>query len=214
MNNTSKHNKPTFNYELEYWENDLLVAGVDEAGRGPLAGPVVAAAIIFPIDCNLVSGINDSKLLSEKQREELFVQIIDKAVSVGIGIIDNIAIDEINILNATYKAMNLAINNLKLLPEIALIDGNSFKSDGINFKTIIKGDKLSFSIAAASIIAKVTRDRIMSEEIHKEYPFYCFNENKGYGTKKHYKAIEQYGICKYHRKTFLKRILEENTLFS
>ncbi len=213
LQNFSKNNQPTFKYELEYWEKCLFVAGVDEAGRGPLAGPVVAAAVIFPINSNLVYGINDSKLLSEKKREELFVQIIEKALSVGIGIIDNITIDEINILNATYKAMNLAINNLKILPEIALIDGNSFKSGGIKYKNIIKGDKLSISIAAASIIAKVTRDRIMSEEIHKEHPFYFFNENKGYGTKKHYKAIEQYGICKYHRKTFIKRILEDNTLF-
>ncbi len=213
MENISKNNKPTFLYELEYWEKSLFVAGVDEAGRGPLAGPVVAAAVIFPINSNLVPGVNDSKLISEKKREELFVQIIDKAICVGTGIIDNITIDEINILNATYKAMNLALSNLKLLPEIALIDGNSFKSNGIRYKTIIKGDKLSFSIAAASIIAKVTRDRIMSDEIHKEFPFYCFNKNKGYGTKEHYKAIELYGICKYHRKSFLKRIIEENLLF-
>lgn len=213
MQREAKNNIASFDFEIEYWKQNLFVAGVDEAGRGPLAGPVVAAAVVFPINYTTFTGINDSKLLTEKKREELFLNIKENAVSIGIGIVDNLTIDEINILNATYKAMNLAISNLEIKQNFALIDGNCFKSDGISYKTIVKGDKRSISIAAASIIAKVTRDRIMAEEIHLEFPFYCFNENKGYGTKKHYQAIEKYGICKYHRKTFLKRFLEEEKLF-
>ncbi len=205
-----KHSSPTSEFELEYWKKNLLIAGVDEAGRGPLAGPVLAAAVILPINCSLPPNINDSKLLSEKKREELFKHIKANAVSIGIGIVENEEIDQINILNATYKAMNLAIADLGILPEIAFIDGNSFKSDGIKYKTIIKGDKRSISIAAASIIAKVKRDEIMTKQIHLECPNYFFDENKGYGTKKHYEAIKKYGICKYHRKTFLKNLHQEN----
>ena len=172
-------------YDMKYYENNLyakgikLIAGIDEAGRGPLAGPVVAAAVILPEDY-INDQINDSKKLSEKKRNELYKIIYDNALSIGIGIISNDRIDEINIYEATKEAMLSAIDDLKTKPQYILIDAMKLETN-IPFQSIIKGDMKSQSIAAASIIAKVTRDRIMYK-LHEEYPMYGFNNNKGYGT--------------------------------
>ncbi|MCX6170044.1 MAG: ribonuclease HII [Ignavibacteriales bacterium] len=184
-----------------------LIAGVDEAGRGPLAGPVVAAAVIF--DKNTFhKEINDSKQVTEKKREELYVWILENCLSYGIGIIGHEEIDEINILQASLKAMKHAASKLSLIPNLILIDGNkSFISD-IKTKTVVKGDAKSFSIAAASIIAKVTRDGIM-KEAHNKFPEYLWNRNKGYATLAHREAVKKFGASPIHRKTFLKNILEE-----
>lgn len=188
-------------YELEYWKRGIVnVAGVDEAGRGPLAGPVVAAAVIFQPNVQ-IEGVNDSKKLSPKQRAILYDRIYERAVSVGIGIVDQSEIDKINILQATFQAMNMAIGNLKPTPEQLLIDGNRFKGNGIPFTTIVNGDAICFSIAAASVIAKVTRDRLMIC-YDSEYPMYGFSRHKGYGTKEHIAAIRKYGLCNLHRRSF------------
>lgn len=176
-----------------------LIAGVDEVGRGPLIGSVVAAAVILPSGFYM-SEINDSKKLSEKKREELYPIIMEKAVSVGIGVVDSETIDRVNILNATKMAMKKAINNLSVKPEHVLIDAVKLDID-IPYTAIIKGDAKSESIAAASIVAKVYRDNMM-KELDKEYPMYDFKSNKGYGTKKHIEAIKKYGVLKEHRKTF------------
>lgn len=176
-----------------------LIAGVDEVGRGPLIGSVVAAAVILPSGFYM-SEINDSKKLSEKKREELYPIIMEKAVSVGIGVVDSETIDRVNILNATKMAMKMAINNLSVKPEHVLIDAVKLDID-IPYTAIIKGDAKSESIAAASIVAKVYRDNMM-KELDKEYPMYDFKSNKGYGTKKHIEAIKKYGVLKEHRKTF------------
>ena len=184
-----------------------VIAGVDEAGRGPLAGPVVAAVVIFDKK-TIIPKINDSKKLTAKIREELYDKIIKHAVSYGVGIVHQKEIDEINILQATLKAMQLAVAELKTIPDLILIDGNkSFKSK-IATKTIVKGDSKSFSIAAASILAKVTRDRIMITESIK-HPEYIWHKNKGYGTEEHRDAILKYGITTLHRMSFLKKILDE-----
>jgi ribonuclease HII len=184
-----------------------LLAGVDEAGRGPIAGPVVAAAVIFDKK-SFHEKINDSKKLTEKIREELFYWIIENCISYGVGIIDHEEIDKINILQASLKAMKNAVEQLNPKPQICLIDGNkSFNSD-LKMKTVIKGDAKSFSIAAASIIAKVTRDRIM-KDLSKIYPQYLWDHNKGYATRAHIKAVKVNGISELHRKTFLSRILNE-----
>ncbi len=186
-------------------ENIKYLCGVDEAGRGPLAGPVVAAAVIFDKDV-LIEGINDSKKLTEKEREHLFDEIKSKALSFGIGIIDEKEIDEINILQATFKAMEKACTSLSVSSDIILIDGNkSFKTD-VPALTIIKGDAKSFAIAAASILAKVTRDKIMVEAAKKN-PHYFWEKNKGYGTKQHIDAIKNYGPSNLHRKSFLGNII-------
>lgn len=182
-----------------------FIAGVDEAGRGPLAGPVYAAAVILPENIRL-DGINDSKKLSEKKREVLFEQIIQSALDYCIYSVDEKIIDEINIFNATHMAMNGAVNGLKQKPDYVIIDGNSIKGMNLPHETIVKGDAKSISIAAASILAKVSRDRYITQ-IAEEYPEYGFEKHKGYGTKAHYEAIEKYGICPIHRKTFLKKIL-------
>jgi len=183
-----------------------LIAGVDEAGRGSLAGPVVAAAVIFAND-TVIPKMNDSKKLTKKVREELYPIIIDKAITYGIGIVHQNEIDEINILQATLKAMQVAVSKLGNIPDLVLIDGNiSFKSS-IPTKTIIKGDSKSFAIAAASILAKVTRDRIMVSESEK-HPEYLWYKNKGYGTKEHIAAIKKYGAATLHRQSFLRNILE------
>ena len=189
-----------YKYEHELWNEGIdLVAGVDEVGRGPLIGPVVAAAVILPHDFYL-EGLTDSKKLSEKKRE-LFYQIIkEKAIAIGIGIIDEKRIDEINIYEATKEAMKDAIRKLEPRPEYILIDAMPLDID-IPTKSIIKGDFLSVTISAASVIAKVTRDH-MFYEMDKEYPMYDLKNNKGYGTKKHLEAIKQYGICKYHRLSY------------
>lgn len=199
--------------ELSKYEEDCfsrgieLVAGIDEAGRGPLAGPVVAAAVILPKHA-LIEGVNDSKKISEKKREKLYDEIINSAISWGIGIVDNNIIDEINILNATRMAMHNAIEALKIKPEYILIDAEKkVDTNGIPYMPIIKGDALSISIAAASIVAKVTRDRIM-REYDQLFPMYGFEKHKGYGTKMHTEAIKQHGISEIHRKSFLKNIIK------
>ena len=187
-------------FENELYESGIkYIAGIDEVGRGPLVGPVVTAAVIFPRDF-YDERINDSKKLTEKKRELLYDVIMENAVSVGIGISSEDVIDEINILEATKKAMIEAVNNLSVKPEYLLIDAVKLNID-IPQISIIKGDAKSESIAAASIVAKVTRDRMMIE-LDKIHPEYDFKHNKGYGTKKHIEAIEKYGIIKEHRKTF------------
>lgn len=184
------------------------ICGIDEAGRGPLAGPVYAAAVILPLGLE-ITGLNDSKKLSEKKREELFDVICEKAVDFSIGIADEKEIDEINILNATFLAMKRAVDGLKIKPDYALIDGNRYpRIGGVTEETIIKGDGKSMSVAAASILAKVSRDRYMLE-IAEKYPQYCFEKHKGYGTKLHYEMLEKYGISPVHRKSFLKKFLGE-----
>ena len=187
-------------FETELYNNGInFIAGIDEVGRGPLVGPVVTAAVILPKDF-YDERINDSKKLTEKKRELLYDIIMENAISVGIGISSEDVIDEINILNATKRAMLEAVNNLNVKPEHLLIDAVKLNTD-IPQTSIIKGDAKSESIAAASIIAKVTRDRIMVE-LDKIHPEYDFKHNKGYGTKKHIEAIRKYGIIKEHRKTF------------
>ena len=184
------------------------ICGIDEAGRGPLAGPVYAAAVILPLGLE-ITGLNDSKKLSEKKREELFDVICEKAVDFSIGIADEKEIDEINILNATFLAMKRAVDGLKIKPDYALIDGNRYpRIGGVTEETIVKGDGKSMSVAAASILAKVSRDRYMLE-IAEKYPQYCFEKHKGYGTKLHYEMLEKYGISPVHRKSFLKKFLGE-----
>lgn len=184
------------------------IAGIDEVGRGPLAGPVVAAAVILPHDFD-VPGVDDSKKLSEKKREELYTLIMKHAVSFSIGIIDNYIIDEINILEATKLAMKQAVEKLDTKPEYILIDALTLKDISIPQRGIIKGDSLSVSIAAASIVAKVTRDRIMAE-YHLQFPHYAFDHNKGYGTRAHYEGIDSHGLCELHRRSFLKGYCDEN----
>ncbi len=235
-------------YQLKKFDNSFLnrktklIAGVDEAGRGPLAGPVVAAAVIFKKNV-WVEGVNDSKKLTAKAREELYYKIIDSAVCFGIGIVDHEEIDRINILQASLKSMKYAVAQLSVKPDLILIDGNkSFVSDPdmsvpprhgyrvrlagdvgtrpdisvgtrsdlpvgthVQAKTIIKGDSKSFAIAAASIIAKVTRDRMMNE-LAKYFPEYSWDTNKGYPTKSHISAIKKFGVTEFHRKTFLKKM--------
>ena len=184
-----------------------LIAGVDEAGRGPLAGPVYAAAVILPEGC-VIKGINDSKKLSEKRRGELYDEITEKAVAYSVCAIDEKRIDEINILNATFEAMNGAVNGLSVTPDYVIIDGNRIAGMTIPHETVVKGDAKSISIAAASILAKVSRDRFITEMAEK-YPEYGFEQHKGYGTKAHTEAILKYGPCEIHRRTFLKKLLGE-----
>ena len=198
------------NFDLEkeaMAEGYKVVCGVDEAGRGPLCGPVCAAAVVLPVDCE-IDGINDSKKLSEKKREQLFDVITEKAVAYSIYMVDAATIDEINILQATFLAMRTVVENLSVKADIALIDGNGKPGLTIAERTVVKGDAKSVSIAAASILAKVTRDRYMLEA-DKKYPEYFFVKHKGYGTKLHYEAIAEHGICPEHRRTFLKKILGE-----
>lgn len=197
---------------LEY-ENAALnsgfevICGIDEAGRGPLAGPVYAAAVILPKG-HIVEGVNDSKKISEKKRDLLFDKIIDECVCYSIGIASEQEIDEINILQATFLAMRRAVEGLEIKPDIALVDGNKKPGLDIAEQTIVKGDSKSANIAAASIIAKVSRDRYMLEMAEK-YPEYQFEKHKGYGTKLHYEMLEKYGISPIHRKTFLKKLLQK-----
>ena len=179
---------------------------MDEAGRGPLAGPVYAAAVILPRGL-VIEGLNDSKKLTEKKRAELFDVITARAVAYGIGSADEKEIDEINILQATFLAMRRAIAALSVRPDLALIDGNRDSDFGVPSETIIKGDSLSANIAAASILAKVSRDRVM-ERFAGDYPQYGFEVHKGYGTKRHYEALRQFGPCPIHRQSFLKKFYE------
>lgn len=185
-------------YEEKYSNLDYI-CGVDEVGRGPLVGPVVASAVILPKNY-YIEGLTDSKKLSKKKRESFFEIINKDALAIGIGVVDNQKIDEINILEASRLAMKIAVNNLKIKPNVILTD--AMKLDmGIDEEDIIKGDLKSITISAASIIAKVTRDKMM-EELHEKYPMYNFIKNNGYPTKEHVEAIKKYGIIEEHRKTF------------
>ena len=201
LNAEKKRMYEMFSYEREH-EDCKYIAGIDEVGRGPFAGPVVACAVILPKDCDILY-LNDSKKLSEKKREELFVEIQQKAVAIGIGIVDEKVVDDINILQATYEAMRQAINKLEVKPDILLNDAVTIPLVDIPQVPIIKGDAKSASIAAASIVAKVTRDHMM-EEYDKVYPGYEFAKNKGYGTKAHRDALKEIGPCEIHRKTFIR----------
>ena len=184
-----------------------IICGVDEAGRGPLAGPVCAAAVILPPNTD-IPGLNDSKKLSDKKRRELYPIIKEQAIAYGIAFADHNEIDEINILQATYLAMERAINQLQVKPELALIDGNRAKDFGIPVETVVHGDSLSASIAAASVLAKVTRDDYMLQ-MAEEYPGYDFEIHKGYGTKAHYAALTAHGPSPIHRMSFLKKFYGE-----
>ena len=188
-------------YEKKYWAmGKKLVAGIDEAGRGPLAGPVYAACVVFEPGV-VIDGINDSKKLSEKKREQLFDIIKEKALYYSIVSVDEKEIDRINILEATFKAFRESLNSLPKMPDIALIDGNRAKEIPTEYETVVKGDSKSQSIAAASILAKVARDRFVME-LDEKYPQYGFKKHKGYPTKDHYAAIEKYGPSPVHRLTF------------
>lgn len=194
-------------YENEARKNGYkIICGVDEAGRGPLAGPVYAAAVVLH-EGQIIEGVNDSKKLSEKKREALYDKIIAECADFSIASASEKEIDEINILQATFLAMKRAVEGLKIVAQLALVDGNRAPDLGaVDVQTIIKGDSKSQSIAAASILAKVSRDRFMAEAA-KKYPQYCFEKHKGYGTKLHYEMIEKYGICEIHRRSFLKKVL-------
>ena len=182
------------------------ICGVDEAGRGPLAGPVYAAAVILPPELE-IPGLDDSKKLTEKKREALFPVICERALAYGIGFADEKEIDEINILQATFLAMRRAVEQLSLKPELALVDGNRDPLLGLPVQTVVKGDSLSANIAAASVLAKVSRDRFM-KELAERYPDYGFEIHKGYGTKLHYEALREHGPCPAHRRTFLRSFYE------
>ncbi len=186
----------------EQQKGNFLIAGVDEVGRGPLAGPVCVASVIMPLD-DIIEGVDDSKKVSEKKRKILFEQIKEKAISYRIEMVDEQTIDKINILEATKLCMKKAIENLELKPDVVLVDAISKLDVNANIRGIIKGDALSYSIGCASILAKVTRDEYM-ENLAKEYPEYGFEKHKGYGTKMHIEALKEYGPCIYHRLTFLK----------
>ena len=190
--------------EAEFFDKGIkYIAGIDEAGRGPLAGPVVVASVIMPED-SMIEGVNDSKKISENKREKLYEIIIKEAITYSVGIVYQEEIDDINILQATKKALTMAVEHLDVKPNVILVDAlTGIDTLGIPFESIIKGDAKCYSIAAASIIAKVTRDRIM-REWDKVYPEYGFASHKGYGTAKHIAAIKEYGPCPLHRKTFLK----------
>ena len=193
-------------WEIEnsfYSEEIRVICGVDEAGRGPLAGPVCAAAVILPAHLEL-PGLTDSKKLTDKKRRELFPLIQEQAIAYGIGFATEQEIDEINILQATFLAMQRALDQLSVRPDLALIDGNREKDFGLPVKTVVKGDSLSANIAAASILAKVTRDNLMVEMAEK-YPQYGFEIHKGYGTKAHYAALREFGASPIHRMSFLKK---------
>lgn len=194
--------------EKIYSENQEMkyICGIDEAGRGPLAGPVVVASVIMPKD-SMIEGVNDSKKISEKKREELYDKILEEAISYGVGIIDQTEIDDINILEATKKGLTNSLKELSVKPDLILVDAlKGIDTLGIPYKSIIKGDALCYSISAASIIAKVTRDRIMRgwDEI---YPQYGFEKHKGYGTAAHIAAIREYGLCPIHRRSFTKNFI-------
>ena len=198
---------PDYSYECIATERGFsAVCGIDEAGRGPLAGPVFAAAVILPVGCE-IEGLDDSKKLSEKKRERLYDEIIKKAVAWSVAFADEKEIDKINILNATFLAMKRAAEGLSVKADFALIDGNRAPRDlGIECETVIKGDAKSMSIAAASILAKVSRDRFLLE-LDKEYPQYMFAKHKGYPTALHFELVRKYGPCPVHRLSFLKKVL-------
>jgi len=207
---------PDFQIEQTFWDKNILVAGIDEAGRGCLAGPVVAASVIFPknFENSEINIINDSKKLSKKNREVAFEFIISNAISYSFSIIDSSIIDNINILNASQLAMNLSIRTLQQDENFhCLIDGNYFLNmEGIEFSTIVKGDSKSISIAAASIIAKVIRDRFVTDYLNILHPNFHFDEHLGYATKKHYSALDRFGKTSFHRNTFLKKYFEQKKI--
>ena len=189
-----------------YQKGVKSICGIDEAGRGPLAGPVVVASVIMP-EGSMIEGVNDSKKVSEKKREKLYDLILSEAISYGVGIIGQDEIDEINILNATKKGLTISLQELTQKPDLIIVDAlNNIDTLGTKYESIIKGDAKCYSIAAASIIAKVTRDRIM-REWDKVYPQYGFVAHKGYGTVAHIKALKEYGACPLHRKTFIKHFI-------
>lgn len=197
-----------YSYENKAHESGFsVVCGVDEAGRGPLAGPVFAAAVILPENYSHPV-LNDSKKLTEKKRDEVYEDIMRDAVAVGVGSATEKEIDEINILNATFLAMRRAVESLSLTPELAIIDGNRCPGTGVKEIALIKGDAKCMSVAAASVIAKVSRDRLMYE-LDERYPEYEFKKHKGYGTKLHYEKLKQFGISEVHRKSFLKNLDEK-----
>ena len=190
-------------YEKQEQEKGrFLIAGVDEVGRGPLAGPVCVACVMMPLD-DIIEGIDDSKKISEKKRDLLFEQIKEKAICYSIQMVNEQTIDEINILEATKLAMKRAIEDMSVKPDVVLVDAISKLDTDAEIRGIVKGDALSYSIGCASILAKVTRDRLMCE-LSKEYPEYGFEKHKGYGTKQHIEALKEYGPCVYHRLSFLK----------
>lgn len=201
--------------ELKKIEEDIYehgnvkyICGIDEAGRGPLAGPVVVASVVMPRD-SMIEGVNDSKKVSEKKREKLYDEIIENAISYSVGIVDQREIDRVNILNATKAGLTESVKGLKVRPDIILVDAlKGIDTCGVPYESIIKGDAKCYSIAAASIIAKVTRDRIM-RQWHEIYPEYNFIQHKGYGTAAHIAAIKEYGLCPLHRRSFVKNIVGE-----
>ncbi len=201
--------------ELKKIEEDIYehgnveyICGIDEAGRGPLAGPVVVASVVMPRD-SMIEGVNDSKKVSEKKREKLYDEIIENAISYSVGIVDQKEIDRVNILNATKAGLTESVKGLKVRPDIILVDAlKGIDTCGVPYESIIKGDAKCYSIAAASIIAKVTRDRIM-RQWHEIYPEYNFIQHKGYGTAAHIAAIKKYGLCPLHRRSFVKNIVGE-----
>ena len=200
LNNLKKEELTLYNENVKY------ICGIDEAGRGPLAGPVVIGAVILPMD-SLIEGVNDSKKVSEKKREKVFEEIISQAISYNVGIVDQNTIDEINILNATKLGVKKAIEGLEVKPDLILVDAlTNIETFGIPYKSIIKGDAKCYSIAAASIIAKVTRDRMMIEW-DKIFPQYGFAKHKGYGTAAHIQALKENGPCMLHRKSFIKKFV-------
>ena len=199
---------------LKEQENELrkkgfqYICGIDEAGRGPLAGPVVIASVIMPAD-SMIEGVNDSKKISEKKREKIYDQILEEAISYGVAIIGQDEIDEINILNATKKGLTVSLQELTEKPDLIVVDAlNGIDTMGIPYESIIKGDAKCYSIAAASIVAKVTRDRIM-REWDKVYPEYGFEKHKGYGTAAHIATIREHGLCPIHRRSFTKNFVNE-----
>lgn len=204
--------------QVNLWESEQeflthgveVICGVDEAGRGPLAGPVCAAAVILPFGTE-IEGLNDSKKLTDKKRRELFPIIKETALAYGIAMVDEKTIDEINILQATYLAMKNAIAQLRIKPQLALVDGNRAGDFGVPVKTVVKGDSRSANIAAASVLAKVTRDVFM-EEMAEKYPQYGFEIHKGYGTKAHYEALTKYGASEIHRRSFLRSFYEKQNI--
>lgn len=203
---------PDLSFEIDLYRQGFThIAGIDEAGRGCLAGPVVAAAVIFHPGYT-IDGVNDSKKLSHVRREYLFEIIRVNALSIGVGIVDNKEIDKINIYNATINAMKMAVEDLAIHPDYLLIDAVPVKDLPIPQLPIIKGDTLSFTIAAASIVAKVTRDRLMSRH-DLSFPYYNFSAHKGYGTREHIERLRQFGPCTLHRESFLKKILIKDGLF-
>ncbi len=200
-------NNPLYNYDLENGAASLNLCGVDEAGRGPLCGPVCCAAVI--LDYSQELNVNDSKKLSEKKRELLYDEIINSALAYSVTLIDNNVIDDINILNATLLGMRQAVEQLSIPPDFVFVDGNKLPELPCDGRAVIKGDAVSAAIAAASILAKVTRDRYM-KELDRQYPQYQLARHKGYGTKIHYEMIKEHGVEHFYRRSFLKKVLSDD----